>query len=76
MVVAPALSIPTSPDIATGLKLVPTYAYCRLYKNGNILRRHKDRPSCEISTTIHLGGTPWPIFMDDTEVLLEVVDQS
>ena len=24
----------------TGLKLVPTYAYCRLYKNGNILKRH------------------------------------
>ena len=50
----------------TGLKLVPTYAYCRLYKNGNILRRHKDRPSCEISTTLCLGGDPWAIFIDPT----------
>ena len=50
----------------TGLKLVPTYANCRLYKNGNILRRHKDRPSCEISTTLCLGGDPWAIFIDPT----------
>ena len=50
----------------TGLKLVPTYSYVRAYKKGDELKRHKDRPSCEISTTIHLGGNPWPIFIDDT----------
>ena len=50
----------------TGLKLVPTYSYARIYKHGDILKRHKDRPSCEISTTIHLGGDPWPIFIDST----------
>jgi len=50
----------------TGLKLIPTYSYCRLYKKGNILKRHKDRPSCEISTTLNLGGDPWPIFIDPT----------
>ena len=50
----------------TGLQLVPTYSYARLYKKGDILHRHKDRPSCEISTTIHLGGHPWPIFIDGT----------
>ena len=50
----------------TGLKLVPTYAYTRLYRTGNILNRHKDRPSCEISTTLCLGGDPWPIFIDPT----------
>jgi|TARA_Y100001963_G_scaffold145413_1_gene218993 hypothetical protein len=48
----------------TGLDLVPTYAYTRVYEKGNILRRHKDRPSCEISTTLHLGGDEWPIFLD------------
>ena len=48
----------------TGLKLVPTYSYTRLYRKGNILRRHKDRPSCEISTTLNLGGDLWPIFID------------
>ena len=50
----------------TGMELLPTYSYTRLYEKGNILHRHKDRPSCEISTTLHLGGDEWPIFMDGT----------
>ena len=50
----------------TGLDLIPTYSYARAYKKGDILRRHKDRPSCEISTTLNLGGDPWPIFIDGT----------
>jgi len=50
----------------TGLKLIPTYTYTRAYKKGDILKRHKDRPSCEISTTINLGGDPWSIFIDPT----------
>ena len=50
----------------TDLDLIPTYSYARIYKQGDILKRHKDRPSCEISTTIHLGGTKWPIFIDPT----------
>ena len=50
----------------TGLDLIPTYSYARLYKNGDELKRHKDRPSCEISTTLNLGGNPWPIFIDGT----------
>ena len=50
----------------TGLNLIPTYSYARLYKKGDELKRHKDRPSCEISTTINLGGDPWPIFIDGT----------
>ena len=48
----------------TGLDLVPTYSYTRLYEKGNKLRRHTDRPSCEVSTTLHLGGDEWPIFLD------------
>ena len=58
-------TIPTM-EKKTGLKLIPTYSYCRLYRKGNILKRHKDRPSCEISTTLNLGGDPWPIFIDTT----------
>ena len=50
----------------TGMELVPTYSYTRLYEKGNILHRHKDRPSCEISTTLHLGGDEWPIYLDPT----------
>ena len=48
----------------TGLDLVPTYSYTRLYEKGNKLKRHRDRPSCEVSTTLHLGGDEWPIFLD------------
>jgi hypothetical protein len=58
----------------TELDLCPTYSYARLYKNGDELKRHKDRPSCEISTTIHLGGEPWAIFVEGTKVLLEIGD--
>ena len=48
----------------TGLSLYPTYAYARIYKNGDILHRHKDRFSCEISTTMNLGGDNWPIYIE------------
>jgi hypothetical protein len=50
----------------TGLDLIPTYSYARAYEKGAKLRRHKDRPSCEISTTLNLGGDPWPIYIDPT----------
>ena len=50
----------------TGLNLLPTYSYARVYEKGAILKRHKDRPSCEISTTLNLGGDNWPIFIDPT----------
>ena len=50
----------------TEMNLIPCYTYTRIYKKGDILKRHKDRPSCEISTTLHLGGEPWPIFLDPT----------
>ena len=50
----------------TGLKLSETYSYARIYKKGDVLVRHKDRFSCEISTTLNLGGDPWPIYLDPT----------
>lgn len=48
----------------TGLSLYPNYSYARLYKTGDELHRHKDRFSCEISTTLFLGGDRWPIFLE------------
>jgi len=39
----------------TGKDLIPTYSYHRLYTQGTELKRHKDRPSCEISTTLCIG---------------------
>jgi len=51
----------------TGLKLTPAYTYARIYKKGDVLKRHKDRFSCEISTTMNLGGDPWSIFLNPNE---------
>ena len=51
----------------TKLTLYPTYSYARLYKNGDILKKHMDRFSCEISTTMNLGGELWPIYLKDTK---------
>lgn len=49
----------------SGLKLLPTYAYARLYKPGEVLKIHRDRPACEVSATLTLGfdGDVWPIYM-------------
>ena len=47
-------------------ELIPTYSYARLYGNGDELKIHSDRPSCEISVTIQLGRShhyTWPIYM-------------
>jgi len=51
-----------------GRKLSPTYTYARIYQPGEILKKHKDRPACEISATMTLGydaKTIWPIFFDE-----------
>jgi len=51
----------------SGLMLHPTYSHFRLYKNGNELRRHRDRPACEISVSLNIGqmpADPWPIHVE------------
>jgi hypothetical protein len=46
------------------IELIETYSYARIYKKGDELHRHKDRYSCEISTTMHLGGDEWSIYLE------------
>ena len=58
------LAVQPKMEKATGLKLNPTYSYARIYKKGDTLQRHKDRFSCEISTTMNLGGDEWPIYLE------------
>jgi hypothetical protein len=56
---------PTMESIV-GEELLPTYAFSRLYTNGNILEKHIDRPACEVSVTIQLGRShhySWPIYV-------------
>ena len=57
--------IMTDLEKKTKLKLAPTYTYTRLYKNGDTLKKHRDRASCEISATLNLGGEVWPIYLED-----------
>ena len=46
----------------------------RVYKKGDILHKHKDRFSCQFSTTLFIGGDQWPIFLkpDDESEPIEV----
>jgi len=47
----------------TSLKLIENYSYLRIYKKHDVLFKHTDRPACEISCTMTLGGDEWPIFL-------------
>jgi hypothetical protein len=50
----------------SGLRLLPTYSYFRMYKRGDVLQRHRDRPACEISVALNIGQKPldpWPIYV-------------
>ena len=66
----------------TGLELLPTYTYFRLYKPGDILKSHTDREACEISVTICLGWDykgvindyRWPIYIEGTRIDLDIGD--
>lgn len=60
----------------TGKKLLATYSYWRMYTKYSNLKKHKDRPSCEISATINIGsdGTDWPIYMEGDPIYLKPGD--
>ena len=53
-----------------GIRLKPTYSYCRVYLAGAELKPHKDRPSCEYSVTLNLSQShPWPIYMGKRSII-------
>lgn len=64
----------------TGLLVYPTYSYYRVYRPGDTLEKHKDRPSCEISATLCFNYSyddkqqVWPIFMNKNSVILQPGD--
>lgn len=66
----------------TGLKLFPTYSYFRVYRTGDILDAHIDRPSCEISTTVCFNydyndkDYQWPIFFAGNSLTLQPGDMA
>lgn len=62
-------------EYVTGLKLLPTYSYYRVYRPGMELKAHIDRPACEISTTICLkynyqqlqNELVWPMYVQSKD---------
>lgn len=53
----------------TGYQLFPTYTYSRIYLPKEILKRHRDRESCQISLTATLDyetfdNEPWDLFVE------------
>ena len=60
----------------TGLKLFPTYSFSRVYTYNAELKKHKDRPSCEVSVTVmwDSDGTDWPIFIENNSFNMQPGD--
>tara|TARA_Y100000592_G_scaffold44955_1_gene71324 strand:- start:25 stop:594 length:570 start_codon:yes stop_codon:yes gene_type:complete len=54
----------------TGLKLFPTYAFTRFYTFNSDLKKHTDRPSCEISVSAmwDSDGTEWPLYVNGKKI--------
>ena len=58
----------------TGLSLIPTYSYYRVYTAGDELKSHVDRPACEVSVSLCLGydyrgeDYRWNLTMGPTEL--------
>jgi hypothetical protein len=65
----------------TGIKLVPTYGFLRLYQKDNELPYHTDRDSCEISTTVFLNHNisnldfeyNWPIYVEKNNKKIPII---
>jgi len=56
----------------TGLTLLPTYNYMRVYRPGATLEKHTDRSGCEVSATLLVGTNQdesWPLFIEGEQVV-------
>ena len=47
-------------------RVLPSYCYTRVYTNKSVLESHVDRPSCEVSLTVHLDSDKqWEFCIED-----------
>jgi len=54
-----------------GVELLPTYSFWRMYTKYSCLRKHSDRPSCEYSLSVFIGGDQtheWPFIADGNKI--------
>lgn len=64
----------------TGEDVCYTYSYYRFYQKGDVLKKHTDRKSCDISATVYLGSDTsnldypysWPFFVKHEKEDLEI----
>jgi len=62
-------------ELESNLRLFPTYAYWRYYIFGGMLKKHTDRPACEISITACIKKYDnWPIIVEGTSFELNEGD--
>ena len=65
----------TKVEKESNLKLFPTYAYWRYYVFGAYLKKHTDRPACEISVTACIKKyDDWPLTIEKETIELEEGD--
>ena len=58
----------------TKTKLFETFSYVRLYKKGDVLNKHTDRPSCEVAVSLCIGGDPWSFYMGGEKIDMGIGD--
>jgi hypothetical protein len=74
------LKIQNNIETSLDMELFPTYSFYRVYRNGSILNKHIDRPSCEISCTLCFNYSyddseyNWPIYMNKIPINLKSGD--
>lgn len=59
-----------TPEISEVIEetVLPTYCYARVYKKGDVLKKHTDRDACEVSLTVHLDGDKeWIIYVQSPD---------
>jgi hypothetical protein len=70
------LNLKETVEVITGLSLLPTYSYYRIYRKGDDLQPHIDRPACEISATLCFNYSyddkkyNYPIYIEGNEIHL------
>jgi hypothetical protein len=70
------LNLKETIEVITGLSLLPTYSYYRIYRKGDDLKPHIDRPACEISATLCFNYSyddkkyNYPIYIEGNEINL------
>jgi|TARA_Y100000114_G_scaffold51745_1_gene47249 hypothetical protein len=74
-----ALLVTKGPEIEKklGVELLPTYSFWRMYTKYSRLVKHSDRPSCEYSVSVFIGGDQthkWPFIADGNKINIDPGD--